>query len=89
MNEVDRIELDFLKKKTDRDKVVMSATDVSKLFEAIRKKDAQNKLMYQALMCMPGAMGATVTQEVCKICVNGCKCNGCVIDEAIREAMDR
>lgn len=41
MNDIDRIETEFMKKKIDRDKVSMSATDVSKMFAALRGKDAE------------------------------------------------
>jgi hypothetical protein len=50
---------------------------------------AQNKMMFEALMCLPGAMGATVTQEVCKICLRRGECEECLLDKAIREAMER
>jgi hypothetical protein len=34
-------------------------------------------------------MGATVTQEVCKICLRRGECEECLLDRAIREAMER
>jgi hypothetical protein len=57
--------------------------------EEILKLKAQNKMMFEALMCLPGAMGATVTQEVCKICLRRGECEECLLDRAIREAMER
>jgi hypothetical protein len=64
-----------------------------KELEMQRKQDerlkAQNKLLLEALMCLPGAMGATVTQEVCKICLRRGECEECLLDRAIREAMER
>ena len=47
----------------------------------------QNKWMWDALMCLPGAMGATVTQEVCGVCSWRTGCEECVIDKAIRKVV--
>jgi hypothetical protein len=41
MNDIDRIETEFMKKKIDRDKVSMSATNVSKMFTVLREQDAE------------------------------------------------
>jgi hypothetical protein len=57
--------------------------------QEIDRLKAQNKLLYEALMCLPGAMGATVTQEVCRICLRKGECEECLLDRAIREAMER
>jgi hypothetical protein len=57
--------------------------------QEIDRLKTQNKLLLEALMCLPGAMGATVTQEVCKICLRKGECDECLIDRAIREAMER
>jgi FtsZ-binding cell division protein ZapB len=59
----------------------------AKLLAENGRLKAQNKLMHEALMCLPGAMGATVTQEVCKMCSRHLECEDCLIDRAIREAM--
>ena len=56
----------------------------------IDRLKAANKSMYEALMCLPGAMGATVTSEVCRVCLkcrDGAECEECIIDKAIREGM--
>jgi hypothetical protein len=56
----------------------------------LERLKAQNKLMFEALMCLPGAMGATVTGAVCEICTHrGEDCEDCLFDKAIREAMER
>jgi hypothetical protein len=63
---------------------------VSTLGDSADKKEigrlkAQNKLMWEALMCLPGAMSGTV-HGVCRICLRN-ECEECVIDKAIREGM--
>jgi pyruvate carboxylase len=57
--------------------------------QEIDRLKTQNKLLFEALMCLPGAMGATVTQEVCRICLRKGECEECLIDKAIREAMGK
>jgi hypothetical protein len=59
--------------------------DVEGQQKEIERLKSQNKLMFQALMCLPGAMGGTV-HGVCRVCLRH-ECQECIIDKAIREAM--
>jgi hypothetical protein len=60
--------------------------------QEIDRLKTQNKLLFEALMCLPGAMGATVCGTVCHICLHNPSvrgCDDCIFDKAIREAMER
>jgi hypothetical protein len=60
--------------------------------QEIDRLKAQNKLMWEALMCLPTLDGTTVTPGVCDICLHNRQCGNrgsddCIIDKAIREGM--
>jgi hypothetical protein len=60
-------------------------SQLAKLLAENGKLKAQNKLMWEALMCLPGAINGTV-QGVCRICLKH-ECQECIIDKAIRDGM--
>jgi hypothetical protein len=62
-------------------------TQCAKLLANLNILVTQNKLMLDALICLPGAISGDVTTDVCDICSRKEKCSECIIDNAIREGM--